>query len=650
MIAKRTGEEALSRSLRALQEADAEVPVQPLNEVAEVFAGVSYRKSETTPHGDDPSVLASLVRVADVKRTGVQPPSLFLTKEGSERVQSKHRLRLGDILLTASGTIGKLGIVSEQSGTVGAVAARNLIVIRPKERISPQFLKNLLASDTYQDWLHGHARGATIQHLSGRTLRDLPVPVPQVAIQERVVQQTGRGKKRNVVQQTGEEGTRSAVLGGALGTAVGSALGPLGAIMGAAVGAVGASTFLQNAEKRDDPLAALVHILTGISEDPVVEWLEGSPDVHELRQSRQATDPFVLLERIAHSAVETLRNQVEYEHEHLPTVPDLARWLVEFTEAVRSLQGLNNVPPGAGLMAILDMALLRLERVQETIGESPLPALDSARDVTRKISRLVRDELDSILGDVELETEVEPNAVVAGTENEVQVRLKNLSPLALRNVSVSTLPSVGETRIGYLAEGEMHSFTADIPVCSETGPFQFELRWQADRLDGQTVSDKLPLAIDVRSEGEDVHPVELGPSPYIVGSPIDREEMFFGRQDIIDAIKRQLSASHHANVILLEGNRRTGKTSILKRLQAPDVLPGWIVVNCSLQGAKGHESKTGSPTNEVFRHMARDIGWAMDNAGLQVPLPDVAPPDPNKQPKVEFVKALSTAFLRVAPL
>lgn len=645
LIAKQTGEEALSRSLRALQEADAKVPVQPLNEVAEVFAGVSYGKSVTTPHGDDPSVFASLVRVADMKRPSVQPPSLFLTKEGGERVQSKHRLRLGDILLTASGTIGKLGIVSEQSGTVDAVAAKNLIVIRPKKKISPQFLKNLLASDTYQEWLRGHARGATIQHLSGRTLRNLPVPVPQIPIQERVVQQTSGEKNRRVVQ-TSEERNRSAVLGGALGGALGSALGPLGAIMGVAAGAVGASTFLHNAEKRDDPLAALVHILTGISEDPVVAWLEGSSDVHELRQSRQATDPFVLLERIAHS-VETLRNQVE--HEHIHTVPDLARWLVGIAEAVTSLQGLNNVPPGAGLMAILDRALLRLERVQETIGESSLPALDSARDVTRKISRLVRDELDSILGDVELETEVEPNEIVAGTENEVEVRVKNLSLLALRNVSVSTLPSVGETRIGYLAEGEMHSFTADIPVCPETGPFQFELRWQADRLDGQTVSDKLPLALDVRSKGEADDPVDLGPSPYIVGSPIDREEMFFGRQNIIDTIKRQLSTSNDANVILLEGNRRTGKTSILKHLQAPDVLPGWIVVNCSLQGAKGHESKAGLPTKEVFRHMARDIGWAMDNADLQVWLPNVDPPNPNKRFKVEFVKALSTAFSGSCP-
>ena len=82
LVAKRTGEEALSRFLQALQEADVEVSVQPLNKVAEIFTGVSYGESGTTPHGDDPSVSAGLVRVADVNRTGLQSPSLFLTNGG----------------------------------------------------------------------------------------------------------------------------------------------------------------------------------------------------------------------------------------------------------------------------------------------------------------------------------------------------------------------------------------------------------------------------------------------------------------------------------------------------------------------------------------------------------------------------------------
>ena len=606
LVAKQTGEEALFRSIHVLLE-DAGVAVQPLKEVAEVFPGVSYGKSVTTPHRDDPSVLAGLVRVADVNRTGVQSPSLFLTKEGSKRVQSKHRLRAGDILLTASGTIGKLAVVSEPTGAVGAVAAKSLVVIRPKEQLSSQFLKSLLAADGYQELLRGHARGATIQHLPIQTLRHLPVLVPQVPIQERVV------------KQVDEEG--------------------------------------------DDPFATLVHILTGDSE-PVISWLMGSPDVQELRSSGQTADRVAFLERIAHS-VWTLQNQVASSRTH--DTPQFADWLKDLAEAIKTLQGLNHVPPGAGRMALFDSAQHRLKEVYSSIKrrgdayfagwksgmgfhsglpieETLLPQFAAAINVTKKISRLVRAELDSILEDVKLEPGVEPSAVVAGAENEIQVRLKNLSPLALRNISVSTSPSVGSTHVGYLAEEETLSFTAKIPAYAETGPFQFVLRWQADRFDGRPVSGELPLAVDVRSTRESVHIAEFGTSPYIVGSPIGREEMFFGRQDIIDTIKRQLSASHHANVILLEGNRRTGKTSILKHL--PDVLPGWLVVNCSFQGGEGHGNKAGLPTNEVFRLMARDIGWAAhdDDEKIQVWLPDMAPPDPNKRFKVEFVKALSTAF------
>ena len=587
LVVKRTGEEALSRFLQALEETDTEIPVQSLDEVAEVFAGVSYDKSVTTPHGDDPSVFAGLVRVADVNPAGARSPSLFLTREGSERVRSKHRLCAGDVLLTTSGTIGKLAVVSKSAGTEGAVAAKSLVVIRPREHVSSEFLKSVLASDTYQQWIRGHARGATIQHLSIRTLRNLPVPLPQVTVQGLVV-----------LQMVGEN---------------------------------------------NDPLAAMIRILAGASEDPVVAWLEDSSEVHESRQPYQASDPFMLLDQIARSVVR-LRNQVA--HSQIDTTPHLARWLLEFAEALRTLQDIHSVPRGAGRMAILDSALLRLEHVQATIGESSLPALDSAKDVTRRISRLIRAELDSILEDVRFEPGVEPSAVVAGTENEIQVRVKNLSPLALRNVLVSTIPSVGSTRAGYLAEGEALSFTATIPARTETGPFPFNLRWRADRLDGRLVSGELPLAVDIRSTREAVHLADLGTSPYIVGNPIDidREEMFFGRQDIIDKIQRQLSTSHQANVTLLEGNRRTGKTSILKRLQAPDVLPGWIVVNCSFQGGEGHESKAGLSTNEVFRLMARDIGWATYDAGLRVWLPDMDPPDPGKHFKVAFVKALSTAF------
>ncbi|MCY3968488.1 MAG: N-6 DNA methylase [Acidobacteria bacterium] len=590
LVAKRTGEEALGRSLAALAEVDAEIPVRPLGEVTEVFAGVSYRRAVTTADGDDPSVFSGLLRVGDVNEVGARRPSLFLTKEGATRVRATQRLRAGDVVLTTSGTIGKLGVVCESTGTVGAVPAKSLVVLRPTGHISPEFLKWILNSDTYQEWLHGHARGSVIQHLSVRALRHVPIPVPALPLQERVCRQV--------------------------------------------------------AGERDHSLAALLTVLTDTGEDPILAWLDESSEVQELRGSRQPADPVAVLERVAGS-VGMLRNQMAHSESH--SVADLAVWLMKFSEALGTLRDLGEVPPGPGRFAILDRARLRLEQLHSTCGESPLPALDSARDLTNRVTRLVRMELESLLGEVELQPGVEPNVVAVGMSSEVQVRLKNRSPLALRNVSVSTVPDIGSGSSAYVAEGQAVSFAGQIPAQSELGPCGLQLRWRADRLDGRRLHGDASLAVDVRSVVEAAPRADLGTSPYIVGAPIDRPEMFFGRRAIVGKIRGQLSTSHQANVILLEGNRRTGKTSILRHLQAPGVLPGWIVVNCSFQGGEGHENKPGLPTAGVFKLMARDIGWAVHDAGIEVWFPGVDSPDPDKPFKVAFLKGLSAAFSEDRP-
>ena len=585
LLAKRTGEEALSRSLGALGEADPEVLVEPLGEIAEVFSGLRYLKDRATPPSDDPSTSTGMLRVADLDYPGVRSPSIFLTKKGGERVQPKHRLRAGDILISTFGTIGKLGIVYERSGAVDAVAANGLAVIRPGEGISPQFLQCLLASRAYQKWFRGHARGATIQSLSVRHLRRLPVPAPEVPIQERVI--------RLIEAKLGH------------------------------------------------PFAGIISILAGGGDDPIVSWLEGSTAVRELEEAHRVTDSVGLLERVARSIRDLQAALVDSD---LHTMPLLSRWLKDLARAMRALLGLNHVPSGPGRWAILESVGSRLVEVDSALGESSLPVLDSARDVTGKIAGLVRAELGLILDAVGFESTVEPSAVVEGIASEIQVRLKNLSPLALRNVSFDTSPGVGSASIAYLTEGRSLSFAAQIPACAGAGAFRFQLQWRADRLDGRRVSGEVPLAVDVRLTPQAVRIAELGTSPYVVGSPIDRPDMFFGRQDIIEKIQRQLSTRDRANVVLLEGNRRTGKTSILKRLQAPDVLPGWIAVYCSLQGGEGHESKPGLRTNEVFRLMARDIGLAAHDAGLRVWFADVEPPDPKLPFRVALVKALSAAF------
>jgi hypothetical protein len=56
-------------------------------------------------------------------------------------------------------------------------------------------------------------------------------------------------------------------------------------------------------------------------------------------------------------------------------------------------------------------------------------------------------------------------------------------------------------------------------------------------------------------------------NPYIAGSPVTVSDMFFGREDVFDFVRQALVGRHRDNVIVLYGQRRTGKTSILYHLQ-----------------------------------------------------------------------------------
>ncbi len=187
-------------------------------------------------------------------------------------------------------------------------------------------------------------------------------------------------------------------------------------------------------------------------------------------------------------------------------------------------------------------------------------------------------------------------------------------------------------------------------VCGQNNPFEviyhdsallhdiIKLQNNSDDNTSDEHPDKNAERVFVNPEPE----VELGISPYIVGNPVVVEDMFFGRQDVIQSIQRQLSTEHKANVILLEGNRRTGKTSILKQLEKEDVLPEWVVVNCSFQAGEG--TSGGLPTNEVFRLMAREIGLKVFRSGVQPWLPDQPAPDLTKRLEPQFIKALRSAF------
>lgn len=59
----------------------------------------------------------------------------------------------------------------------------------------------------------------------------------------------------------------------------------------------------------------------------------------------------------------------------------------------------------------------------------------------------------------------------------------------------------------------------------------------------------------------------IEPNPYIVGNPIRQPQMFFGREDDFNYVRKKLEGAAQGLVIVFCGERRTGKSSILYQIQ-----------------------------------------------------------------------------------
>jgi serine/threonine protein kinase len=110
-----------------------------------------------------------------------------------------------------------------------------------------------------------------------------------------------------------------------------------------------------------------------------------------------------------------------------------------------------------------------------------------------------------------------------------------------------------------------------------------EKRWKAavEALENVVAIDKFYLdAASMLLEARDQvsRRVSILTNPYQPGRPISSPEMFFGREDVFDFLREHLVGKFQDNIVVLHGQRRTGKTSILYQIEVterlgPDVLP-----------------------------------------------------------------------------
>ena len=96
-------------------------------------------------------------------------------------------------------------------------------------------------------------------------------------------------------------------------------------------------------------------------------------------------------------------------------------------------------------------------------------------------------------------------------------------------------------------------------------------------------------------------------NPYIAGNPVTGEEMFFGREDVFTFVRQTLHGQHRDQVIVLYGQRRTGKTSILYQMHR-NIDPRYLCIFIDLHGLS-MDSETvflWELANQIRRVLARD--------------------------------------------
>ncbi|WP_017662269.1 GAF domain-containing protein [Baaleninema simplex] len=88
-------------------------------------------------------------------------------------------------------------------------------------------------------------------------------------------------------------------------------------------------------------------------------------------------------------------------------------------------------------------------------------------------------------------------------------------------------------------------------------------------------------------------------NPYIIGRPIRKSSNFFGRERLFEFVRDSLTQG--SKIILLHGQRRIGKSSILTQIPLKVILENFVFANLSLEG------KSQKKLGEVLWEIARDI-------------------------------------------
>jgi hypothetical protein len=271
-------------------------------------------------------------------------------------------------------------------------------------------------------------------------------------------------------------------------------------------------------------------------------------------------------------------------------------------------------------LVYLNQASLRTRQVQEQMVEfSPGVERTLVKAIARRWLGLVSADIEELRGRAELEISLKTKRLVPNEQTVVAMDIRNTGRAAAENIMaviedspayrvcsdpqlVPFLPAGRSRQIRFLIE----------PKTEERFRISLSLTY-----DDRNRKDKKIAFGDMVHLLQPVREFSPIPNPYLPGTPLRKDSaLFYGREDLFDFITENTGTHSQRNVLMLVGQRRTGKTSALLRLE--EYLPAHLLpvyIDCQSLGVT-----PGMPA--LLQEFAWHIADTLNTRGMICVVPD----------------------------
>jgi hypothetical protein len=382
--------------------------------------------------------------------------------------------------------------------------------------------------------------------------------------------------------------------------------------------------------------AAAYHTLgTSSREADYVQSLESLHDVMRRRRDWRWSLDFaaayqVMLQVLNARSLEQILAIEAPPEQHTSSLPPLlVQTQSRISRIVTELNKVEKVDDLPTRVIFLENALSAIHETQKFIEKefvnpaywaTPLPQYHALQTSLLHWEEVVLTAVRRLKGRADIVSQLKVHHVSFLPEMPVFCNVSNKGLNVAQQVRVKLMPSEDYDLLGVKSEGWVEILPPgeqkelSLMLMPRPQVKRMRVAWEVVYDDAVDATRQLSFADKVEFMEPERPFTRVFPIPYVTGTPLKTNDVFVGRDDVFSFVQEMLVGVHQNNIVILHGQRRTGKTSVLYRMR--EVLAAThyaVLVDMQGKPARGEA--------EFLYDIADDIVFTLEDYNIDVELP-----------------------------